>query len=138
MMILTTLVISFTNPNQCDVLIVELENKVVDLESELEKTKLAEFETQESVMLMNDSVNSIKTENIKLKDQLKQLDEENRKATTTLEDVTFELDSLRVNCTITEEKLMLAETELKKVCQFTLWLVVIGFVHLHARLKNEP
>jgi chromosome segregation ATPase len=116
MMIFTILVISFTNPNQCDVLIVELENKVVDLESELEKTKLAEFETQESVMLMNDSVNSIKTENIKLKDQLKQLDEENRKATTTLEDVTFELDSLRVNCTITEEKLMLAETELKKVC----------------------
>jgi len=87
----------------------------VDLESELEKTKLAEFETQESVMLMNDSVNSIKAENIKLKNQLKQLDEENRKAMSSLEDVTFEFESLKANYSINEEKLIVAETELKKV-----------------------
>lgn len=93
----------------------ELETKVVDLDSELEKAKLVEFETQESVMLINDSVNSVKSENYKLKEQLKQLDNDNRSVNTTLEDVTFELDSLRGKYSINEEKLFLAETELKKV-----------------------
>jgi hypothetical protein len=87
----------------------------VDLDSELEKAKLAEFETQESVMLINDSVNSVKSENIQLKEQLKQLDQENRNVSTTLEDVTFEYDSLKVKYSLNEEKLGVAETELKKV-----------------------
>lgn len=99
-------------------LLPELENKIVDLDSELEKAKLAEFETQESVMLINDSVNSVKSDNSKLKEQLKQLDEENRKISSNLEDISFEYDSLKGKYSINEEKLILAETELKKVCFF--------------------
>jgi chromosome segregation ATPase len=116
--------------------ILELENKIVDLDSELEKAKLSEFESVESVMLINDSVNSVKNENIKLKEQLKQLDQENRKNATSLEDVSFEYESLKGRYAINEEKLVLAETELKKVMGKNVSWKKYRFVNIYFMLSD--
>jgi len=92
-----------------------LENKIVGLERELERTKLAEFETQESVMLINDSVQNANSENSKLKMQLKSMEERNYQLTSQLEDAMLELESLKCKYEVDFEKLQLAEAELKKV-----------------------
>lgn len=92
-----------------------METKIIELEAELERLRLAEFESQESVLLMNDSIQSSKTENIQLKDQLRKLDEQNRKLARSLEDLTIQHDSLKCKQSVDDEKLTVAETELKKV-----------------------
>ncbi|CAL8143150.1 unnamed protein product [Orchesella dallaii] len=93
----------------------ELEEKIIELEAELERIRLSEFESQESVLLMNDTIQSSKTDNFQLKDQLRKLDEENRKLARSLEDLTLEHESLKSKHSIDEEKVLVAETELKKL-----------------------
>lgn len=96
----------------------ELEARNLELEAELERIRLSEFESQESVLLMNDSIQCSKSENLQLKEQLRKLDEENRKLARSLEDLSLAHDSLKSKQSVDTEKLTVAETELKKVRVF--------------------
>ncbi|ODM95280.1 Shootin-1 [Orchesella cincta] len=93
----------------------ELEEKIIELEAELERIRLSEFESQESVLLMNDTIQSSTSESTQLRDQLRKLDEENRKLARSLEDLTLEHDSLKAKHSVDEEKVLVAEAELKKL-----------------------
>ncbi|CAG7710006.1 unnamed protein product [Allacma fusca] len=93
----------------------DLEGKIVELESELEKTKLTEFETQESVMLMNDAVYSSKSETTKLRDHIRKLEQENRKLHDALDDAVVELDNVKGRDVLDQDKLRTAEAELRRV-----------------------
>lgn len=81
----------------------------------MENTKLAEFETQESVMLMNDDAQTLKSENCTLRRRINDLENEKDKVTSELEQMKLELEMLRDREGLEKEKLHLAEAELRKV-----------------------
>jgi len=93
----------------------EMEGKIVNLETELERIRLSEFESQEEVLLMTDSIQTSNNENLQLKDKLRKLDEDNRKLARSLEDLSMKHESLRAKQSIEGEKLQVAESELKKL-----------------------
>ncbi len=88
---------------------------MVELESEVERTKLAEFETQESVMLINDSASSAKKENKDLKQRLKSCEQEYHKLQDSLRQKTMEVESFKAKEVLEKEKLQSLEAELRKV-----------------------
>ena len=96
----------------CDL---ELQGRVVELESELEKTRLAEFETQESVMLMNDTVSATKSETTTLREKIQRLEQENRKLVHSLDDAKLELESFKSKDVLDKAKLQTAQAELQQV-----------------------
>ena len=87
----------------------------MELESELEKTRLAEFETQESVMLMNDTVTATKSETTTLKEKIQRLEEENRRLINSLDDAKLELESYQSKDALDKAKLQTAQAELQQV-----------------------
>jgi hypothetical protein len=89
------------------------------LETELERTKLAEFETQESVMIMNDVVYSSESETSQLKEKIRKLEVENRKLHDSLDDAVVELDNIKTKDVVEQEKLLTAENALRKVRLYT-------------------
>jgi len=87
----------------------------VDLESELERTKLAEFESQEAAMLINDSVQSSVVELQTLKECLRTSEIERERMGSSLTDLRLDLESWKTKQVLGAEKLQAAEAALRKV-----------------------
>lgn len=81
----------------------------------MERTKLAEFESQEAAMFVTDTAQSSIHELNALREKLRQSQIKNEKLSSTLNEVRLESESLRMKQGVGAEKLEFAEAELRKV-----------------------